>query len=116
MSDRQYAAPRPNDGRTADRRAVSEGDGYSVGRELPHLRLFNVKYSPNLGDGLIAECLERGLAAMGGGDDVLSIDLAGRVRYGQRFAGRAQIISILDRMPKALRRQFIRPLLAAQVR
>jgi polysaccharide pyruvyl transferase WcaK-like protein len=84
--------------------------------EPSRLRLFNVKYSPNLGDGLIAECLERAVITLGASSDSWSIDLAGRKRYGEVFTGRAQILSTLDRLPKVLRRQMIRPLLAAQAR
>ncbi|WP_188080149.1 polysaccharide pyruvyl transferase family protein [Neorhizobium sp. P12A] len=84
--------------------------------EPPRLRLLNVKYSPNLGDGLIAECLERAAIALGAGNDTWSVDLAGRKRYGEASAGRAQILLALDRMPKTLRHRIIRPLLAAQAR
>jgi hypothetical protein len=116
MSDRLLANSPSND-ESSDRAGLDDTGGeYPAGREPPRLRLFNVKYSPNLGDGLIAECLERGLAAMGGGNDIVSIDLAGRIRYGERFKGRAQIMSMLNRMPKPIRGQFIRPLLAVQGR
>ena len=45
--------------------------------------LLNVKFSPNLGDGLLAECMEKELAARGGVSKVVSIDLVGRLAYGQ---------------------------------
>jgi len=76
------------------------------------IRLFNVKYSPNLGDGLLSECLEKALIALGANRDTWSIDLAARQAYGDGLAGRRHIISALDRMPDWLRRQFIRVPLA----
>lgn len=64
--------------------------------------LFNVKYSPNLGDGVIAECLEYGLRRHGRFSDVRSVDLAGRTSYGRPGNGnrRAMVLSILDRLPE----------------
>jgi polysaccharide pyruvyl transferase WcaK-like protein len=64
--------------------------------------LFNVKYSPNLGDGVIAECLEHGLRRHGHFSEVRSIDLAGRVSYTPPSDGnrRAMLLSILDRLPE----------------
>ena len=42
------------------------------------IALLNVKFSPNLGDGLLSECLERELAHALPGVEVVAIDLAGR--------------------------------------
>ncbi|WP_426237942.1 polysaccharide pyruvyl transferase family protein [Pararhizobium sp. DWP1-1-3] len=78
------------------------------------IRLFNVKFSPNLGDGLLSECLEKALIALGASEDTWSIDLAGRQAYGDGLTGRLQIMSALDRMPKWLRRHVIRIPLAIQ--
>ncbi len=72
------------------------------------IRLFNVKYSPNLGDGLLSECLEKALIALGASGDTWSIDLAARQVYGDGLAGRLQIMAALDRMPKWLRQRFVR--------
>ena len=80
------------------------------------IRLFNVKYSPNLGDGLLSECLEKALIALGASEDTWSIDLAARQAYGDGLKGRLQIISVLDRMPKWLRRHAIRIPLAIHAR
>ncbi|MDY0029084.1 MAG: polysaccharide pyruvyl transferase family protein [Pseudobdellovibrionaceae bacterium] len=44
--------------------------------------LLNVKYSNNLGDGIIAECLESELAKAIPGSEVYSIDVGGRDFYG----------------------------------
>ena len=47
------------------------------GADAPlRIRLFNVKYSPNLGDGLLSECLEKALIALGASGDTWSIDLS----------------------------------------
>lgn len=67
------------------------------------IRLFNVRYSPNLGDGLLSECLERELLALGADPDIASIDLAARARYGEALPRRATIMRALDATPAALR-------------
>jgi polysaccharide pyruvyl transferase WcaK-like protein len=68
----------------------------------------NVKFSPNLGDGLLAECLEAELRA--NGDDVrtVAIDLAGRKSYGEGgVRHRRAVMAMLDGAPKPLRRAAV---------
>ncbi|WP_191970262.1 polysaccharide pyruvyl transferase family protein [Methylobacterium planeticum] len=78
--------------------------------------IFNVKYSPNLGDGIIAECLEASLAGQPG-IAVRSIDLAGRERYGDGLgAGRARILDGLHRLPRPARHLLVRALLGGLLR
>lgn len=84
--------------------------------DRPPLRiaLLNVKYSPNLGDGLLAECLERELAEALGNAEVFSIDLAGREGWDDGVADgddghgdgnnrRARRLALLERLPGPLR-------------
>lgn len=69
------------------------------------IALLNVKYSPNLGDGLLSECLERELARALPGCKARSIDLAGRSAYPVapgRTRGAA--LALLERSPPRLRR------------
>lgn len=67
--------------------------------------LLNVKFSPNLGDGLLAECMEKELAARGGVSKVVSIDLVGRLAYGQGgVRNRETAIRVLGAMPRPVRR------------
>lgn len=74
--------------------------------------LFNVKYSPNLGDGVIAECLEAALRAETGAL-VVSLDLAGRTAYATaRDPARGAAIRLLRRLSPPLRRQLVRARLA----
>lgn len=80
----------------------------------PVIRCMNVKYSPNLGDGLLSECLEAGLIRHGASRASSSIDLAGRDAYGQVMAGRGKIMAALDAMPDLLRSYAIRLPLAIQ--
>ena len=53
----------------------------------------NVKYSPNLGDGLLAECLEAELRSARPGVETRSIDLAGRTAYGEGLKHRRAILA-----------------------
>lgn len=80
----------------------------------PRVRLFNVKYSPNLGDGLLSECLEQALVDEGAHPDTWSIDLAGRAGFGSSASGRSLQMRVLDAIPGALRHVAIRAPLAIQ--
>ncbi|MEP2474850.1 polysaccharide pyruvyl transferase family protein [Roseobacter sp.] len=82
----------------------------------PIIRCLNVKYSPNLGDGLLSECLEWALLGQGADPRSGSIDLAGRTEYGQSMAGRGAVMSVLETMPPSLRQQLVRVPLAIQSR
>lgn len=73
----------------------------------PRIVLFNVKYSPNLGDGLLSECLERELARSLPGYEVTSVDMAGRCAYPSgrgRGRGRSMALALLERCPQPARR------------
>src|SRR5579871_3944373 len=72
------------------------------------VRCFNVKYSPNLGDGLLSECLEFALIDHGAAKATRSIDLAARTKYGDAMLGRGAALKALDAMPKALRQAAVR--------
>ncbi|MEL6979499.1 MAG: polysaccharide pyruvyl transferase family protein [Pseudomonadota bacterium] len=78
----------------------------------PDIRCFNVKFSPNLGDGLLSECLESALIDLGASPATHSIDLAARKAYGEEMAGRAAVMAVLDALPKPARGALIRAPLA----
>ncbi|EGD59042.1 polysaccharide pyruvyl transferase [Novosphingobium nitrogenifigens DSM 19370] len=81
------------------------------------IALLNVKYSPNLGDGLLSECLERELSAALPGAQVVSIDLAGREIYRDHGASRrGRAIAVLEHLPSWARRHVVRLALTALVR
>ena len=80
------------------------------------VRLFNVKFSPNLGDGLLAECLEAELIRLGADRDTWSIDLAGRTGPGTGIRSRGRLLAILQASPAPLRRLLARGALAVMVR
>lgn len=79
--------------------------------------ILNVKYSPNLGDGVIAECLEGELRRAHPRMEPMSIDLAGRgsfsAAHGRR---RATLLSIIERLPARLRAILVPALLVLLVR
>lgn len=70
--------------------------------------LFNAKYSPNLGDGLLSECLEWAIGTTGAQAAGKSIDLAGRTNYGEFLTGRKQVMTALSALPKGLREAVLR--------
>ena len=80
------------------------------------LGLFNVKYSPNLGDGLLSECLEAELASRLGGVAIESLDLAGRSRYASGRKSRAQALALLQHSPQAVRQSLVEAILGRKLR
>ncbi len=85
------------------------------------IALLNVKYSPNLGDGLLSECLEAELArtfqSIAPGTEVFSIDLAGRRAYPPIAPSRrAALIAVLEALPATARGLATRLALTALVR
>lgn len=80
------------------------------------VRIFNVKYSPNLGDGLLSECLEQALIDCGAHADTRSVDLAGRKAYGPGPAQRGALIRSLHMLPPPVRQLSVRLPLAIQSR
>ncbi|TXI03173.1 MAG: polysaccharide pyruvyl transferase family protein [Rhizobium sp.] len=70
--------------------------------------VFNVKYSENLGDGLLAECVEAALTN-GGEIEVETIDLAGREAFAAGHGRRRRLIlALLRRSPASVRRRLVR--------
>lgn len=80
------------------------------------LFIFNVKYSPNLGDGLLSECLELELRRAIGRPEVVSLDLAGRDQYGPGSRRREFALTLLERLPARLRRAVADAILSFLVR
>lgn len=71
------------------------------------IKIMNVKYSPNLGDGLLCECLEREIERILPSEAVASVDLAARQDYDGSAGGRALKVNILNRSPRTLRRSML---------
>lgn len=72
------------------------------------IALANVKYSPNLGDGLIAECFEWALRDCLPGTDIVSVDLAGRRGFAPGGGtGRGRALALLAGLPQPLRQLAI---------
>lgn len=71
------------------------------------LLVFNVKYSENLGDGLLEMCLEQGLVAANADAKVETFDIAGRREFGGQRAGRAQALRLLEQLPVFARRAVV---------
>lgn len=78
--------------------------------------IFNVKYSPNLGDGLLSECLEHALRRSQPGLTVESVDLAGRASYGTGSGLRGSVMAFLEALPAPLRRITARIALEGLIR
>lgn len=79
--------------------------------------IFNVKYSPNLGDGVIAECLEAELRRCNPVLEPRSVDLAGRSGFASSNGqGRGVLLSVLDLLPDAVRGVLVPRMLLMLVR
>lgn len=79
--------------------------------------IFNVKYSENLGDGILAQCLETLLARGASGLDVKTIDLAGRSTFGTSSGGRRRLLlKVLQAMPSFARRLAVKQVLGPALR
>ncbi|MEF0940971.1 polysaccharide pyruvyl transferase family protein [Rhizobium sp. BR 362] len=79
--------------------------------------VFNVKYSENLGDGLLAQCVEAGLVKEAGHVEVETIDLAGRKSFGTGASGRRQqALKVLHRLPPFARRWAVAHILGRTLR
>src|SRR5271156_2607949 len=72
------------------------------------LCIFNVKYSENLGDGLLSECLEAALARELPDIQIVTFDLSGRNSYGSRsLPARSIILGLLQSLPPPIRRTLV---------
>jgi hypothetical protein len=70
---------------------------------------FGLCYSPNLGDGVIADCLAHGLTARLPGAEVAHVDISGRQARGARtIRNRRLVLAMLERLPRPLRHALAR--------
>jgi polysaccharide pyruvyl transferase WcaK-like protein len=69
----------------------------------PSVALINVKYSPNLGDGMLSECLEAELAAALPAVSIRVIDLAGRAGYDAGTGSRKSVLTLMHHSPRVVR-------------
>jgi polysaccharide pyruvyl transferase WcaK-like protein len=70
------------------------------------IALINVRFSANLGDGLLSECLEAELARQLPEASFVSVDLAGRTGYGTGAPWRRAAMQLLTRAPAGLRKRL----------
>jgi polysaccharide pyruvyl transferase WcaK-like protein len=79
---------------------------------------FNVKYSPNLGDGVIAECLEAELARRLTDIRIEAFDLSGRTSRASAAGSSYRVVALkaLQRMPAFLRDVVVEGLLRLHLR
>lgn len=76
--------------------------------------VFNVGYSPNLGDGLLSECLQCELRQAG--DVTVEMrDLAGRRAYGEGGEHRQLALRVLSWLPAALRQRAVELVLSRKI-
>jgi polysaccharide pyruvyl transferase WcaK-like protein len=80
------------------------------------LALLNLRYSPNLGDVLLCECLEYGLRRAIPGLEIVALDLGGRRDFARGGKRRLAALAILQRLPKPARQQVARIILGRSLR
>lgn len=76
--------------------------------------LLNLRYSPNLGDVLLCECLEFGLRKAG--SDVLQLDITGRRDFPKGSTKRLAALAIMQRLPQVVRQLIARIVLGRSLR
>ena len=79
------------------------------------IALFNVHYSPNLGDGLLSHCLARELRRGRPDVSVAVQDLAGRSSFGQGGGRRKLALAIMALLPGFARQALMSALLGREV-
>ncbi|SDF96154.1 polysaccharide pyruvyl transferase family protein [Paraburkholderia phenazinium] len=82
----------------------------------PSVALVNVKYSPNLGDGLLSECLEAELLSVLPEIEIHVIDLAGRTRYDPGTRSRKPVLTLMHHSPRVVRHAIAQSLLGSKLR
>lgn len=76
---------------------------------MPRILIFGLLYSPNLGDGIIAECLAAGLRQERPDLDVVHVDISGRQAFGDVVVtNRATILRVMNRLPRTVRHSLVR--------
>ena len=75
---------------------------------MSRFAVFAVPFSPNLGDGVIFECLSHGIKTHLQGAEVVPVDLAGRQAYGEvSVRNRKLILQVLPYLPMWLRHKIV---------
>lgn len=83
------------------------GPGSESGRMK--LVIFGLGFSPNLGDGVIADCLAHAVWERIPGIEVAALDLSGRDRFGAvTVSNRGLALAVLARLPRKLRHGLVR--------
>jgi polysaccharide pyruvyl transferase WcaK-like protein len=81
----------------------------------PRVALINVKYSPNLGDGLLSECLEAELASVLPSIAIRVIDLAGRTEYDPGTRSRKSVLTLMHHSPLMVRHAIAQSVLGSRL-
>jgi polysaccharide pyruvyl transferase WcaK-like protein len=75
---------------------------------LPHFVIFGLPYSPNVGDGVIADCLRAGLLEAVPDSAVQCIDISGRKSFGEVTVKRRSLaLAILRVLPRPLAQRLV---------
>lgn len=91
-----------------------DSNGTTVRRRIA---LFGVKYSSNLGDGIIADCLAMELEAAQPSLQIVPIDLAGRTKFDAASgARRRNLLAILEALPDFMRQRLVPIIIRSLVR
>lgn len=69
---------------------------------------FGLRFSPNLGDGVISDCLVHGIRTRLPEAEIETVDLSGRLAYGHvAVRNRALKIKVLEALPRFLRHRLV---------
>jgi polysaccharide pyruvyl transferase WcaK-like protein len=76
----------------------------------------NLRYSPNLGDVMLSECLEYGLRQACTGLEIVSLDITGRRDFARGSTRRLAALAVMQKLPQAARHGIARVMLGRSLR
>lgn len=94
---------------------LDRGNAAGTGARPKRIALCGLPYSPNLGDGVISDCLAHLVPKLEPGAEIVRIDLAGREDFVAGQPGRMLFMQVAKRLPAAARQQLVRGLLGYKV-
>lgn len=82
----------------------------------PKIAVFGLPYSPNVGDGVISDCIESEIIKILPAAEVVKIDLSGRTGIGTSQINRELALKVLNTFPKPMRSRVVSLIMGRKLR